>query len=101
MKRFFISLFSSFTMNHYEPHEIKLANEIAATLNDWDAVPLYCKYARMYQEPFLREKLAKVMSIPSEKIKRSRGALFTFLIERDNGHGGARRHGSYPGRLTC
>jgi len=68
----------------YDPSEIKLANEIAATLNDKDALPLYLKYTRMYQEEFLRKKLARVMSIPENKIRRSRGALFTFLVSQHN-----------------
>ena len=77
-------------MDNYEPHEIKLANEIAETLKDHDALPLYLKYVRKYQEPFLRKKLAKVMSIPESQIRRSRGALFTFLITQGNGPAGSR-----------
>ncbi len=76
-------------MDNYDPHEIKLANEIAETLKDRDALPLYLQYARKYQEDFLRKILARVMSIPDSKIRRSRGALFTFLVMQA-GNGGAR-----------
>lgn len=71
---------------NYQPHEIRLANEIAATLNDPEALPLYLTYTRKYQEPFLRKILARVMSIDESKIKRSRGALFTYLINQHAGN---------------
>lgn len=77
-------------MNNYDPQEIKLANELAETLNDRDAFQLYCSFARKYQESFLRRILAKVMSIPEIKIRRTRGALFTFLVNQGNNHEGAR-----------
>lgn len=74
----------------YAPEELKLANEIASTLDDWDAVPLFRMYARKYKEPFLRKKLEKVMSIPEKDIRKTRGALFTFLVNQAGGNGGAR-----------
>ena len=67
-------------MSPYDPYEIRLANEIADTLNDKDALQLYLQFTRKYKEAFLRKMLARVMSIPDNKIRRSRGALFTFLI---------------------
>jgi len=73
--------------NSYEPHEIKLANEIAETLQDRDALPLYLKYTRKYQESFLRRILLKVMSIEASKIRKTRGALFTYLVsQHENGN---------------
>ncbi len=77
-------------MTEYDPHEIKLANEIASTLKDWDALPLYLGYTRKYQESFLRRLLAKVMSIDENKIKRSRGALFTFLVNQQRNNDSTR-----------
>lgn len=77
-------------MNIYDPYEIKLANEIAETLNDRDALPLYLMFARKYQEAFLRKVLAKVMSIPESKIRKTRGALFTFLVNQGNTNGDSR-----------
>lgn len=78
-------------MQHYEPHEIRLANEIAETLKDRDALPLFLTYTRKYQESHLRRILVKVMSIPENSIRKSRGALFTFLI---NQHGSSNHTGS-------
>ena len=66
----------------YDPYEMKLANEIADTLGDRDALPLFLQYTKTFTEEFLRKKLQKVMSIPDSKIRKSRGALFTFLINQ-------------------
>jgi hypothetical protein len=60
--------------------EEKLAYEIASTLGDIDGLSFYENCTRKYSESHLRSVLTRVMSIPSEKIKRTRGALFTFLI---------------------
>jgi hypothetical protein len=71
-------------MHQYEPQEIRLANEIAETLKDRDSIALFLQFTRKYTESFLREKLEKVMSLDETKIRKSRGALFTFLV---NQHG--------------
>lgn len=77
-------------MTTYEPQEIRLANEIAITLKDPEALPLYLQYSRKYQEAFLRKILARVMGIEDSKIRRSRGALFTFLVNQAGNNGGSR-----------
>jgi len=62
------------------------AYEIAQALNDPDALPFYKDCVEKYNGQFLRDTLQKVMSIPSHKIRRTRGALFTFLVTH-NGKG--------------
>jgi hypothetical protein len=79
-------------MSEYEPHEIKLANEIANALKDRDAIPLYRQYARKYQEEFLQRKLAKAMSIEESKIRTNRAALFVFLVNQSENNNGGSRH---------
>ena len=71
----------------YDPYEIKLAHEIADTLKDRDSIMLHLQYVRRYQEAFLRKTLAKVMSIDESKIRRTRGALYTFLINQNATYG--------------
>lgn len=71
---------------NYQSYEITLANEIAKTLNDWEALPLYLEYTRQFQEPFLRKILNRVMSVEQTKIRKSRGALFTFLVNQHAAH---------------
>lgn len=76
--------------NNYDSHEIKLANEIAAILKDHDSIAMHLQYVRRYKEDFLRKTLTKVMSIDDSKIRRSRAALYTFLINQSGTHGNAR-----------
>jgi hypothetical protein len=75
---------SPYPITHMDYHDqVTLAHEIADTLNDKDAFPLYLSYARRYSEKYLRKMLSKAMSIPDKKIKRTRGALFTFLVQQN------------------
>lgn len=76
--------------SNYDSYEIKLANEIAAILKDQDSIAMHLQYVRKYKEEFLRKTLTKVMSIDESKIRRSRAALYTFLINQSGGHGNAR-----------
>ena len=71
---------------NYQPNEIKLANELAETLKDREALPFYLTLTRKYQEGHLRQILAKVMSIEETKIRKTRGALFTYLINQKYGN---------------
>lgn len=60
----------------------KLAQELADTLGDRDSLPFYRDQVFKYSEGFLRSKLKKVMSIPQDQIRKTRGALFTYLIQQ-------------------
>lgn len=71
----------------YSPKELQLALDIATALKDPHALSLYLGYAVAIPHEILQEILTKVLSIPEDKIKRSRGALFTHLIERYKEHG--------------
>lgn len=76
---------SSFHIHQYMEDKskvTKLAMELADTLNDHDAILLYVSFAEQYPEEKLREVLAKVMAIPRQKIKRTRGALFNYLMQQ-------------------
>ena len=73
----------------YDPYELKLAREIAYALNDADSLVLHLQYVRKYKEEHLRKTLQKVLSIEESKIKRSRAALYTFLISRGDQYGSA------------
>jgi hypothetical protein len=75
--------------DHYTPYEIKLANEIADSLQDRDSLAMHLKYVRKYKEEFLRRILQKVLSLDESKIRRSRAALYNFLINQGDKYGGA------------
>jgi hypothetical protein len=68
--------------NTFEPQEIRLANEIADQLNDRGSLQLFLNFSRKYREDHLRKILEKVMSIPERQIKKTRGALFTYLVHQ-------------------
>lgn len=73
----------------FTPYEIRLANEIADTLHDRDSIAMHLKYVRKYKEEFLRRILQKVLSLDETKIRKSRAALYTFLINQGDKYGGA------------
>jgi hypothetical protein len=62
--------------------ENKLALELADALNDMESLQAYVSFTQKYSEPFLRKTLAKVLSIPENKIRKTRGALFTYLVKQ-------------------
>lgn len=72
------------TESNAENYESKFAYELANVLNDHQSIQVYVKFTQKYKEEFLRKILLRVMSIPDNKIKRTRGALFTYLV---NQHG--------------
>jgi hypothetical protein len=63
----------------------RLAVELADALNDRDSIQAYMLLTERYSEDFLRKTLQKVLLIPKEKIRKTRGALFTFLVKQHNG----------------
>ncbi len=63
--------------------ENHLAYEIADALNDKDSLEFHLAITKKYKEEFLRKILQKVMSIPDHKIKRTRGALYTYLVNQN------------------
>ena len=54
-----------------------LALDLASALNDTRSLRLYLSYARRYPESILRRVLG-----PNEKIKKSRVALFSYLVKK-------------------
>ena len=61
----------------------ELAQELADRLGDPEGYRNYLKLARRYSETFLRSTLSQVLEIPAEKIRKNRGALFTWLALHD------------------
>jgi hypothetical protein len=74
-------------MTTFEPDEVQLANDLADALNDTNSIGLFLLFAKKYKEEFLRDILEKVMAMPDRHIKKTRGALFTFLVKQ---HGNAK-----------
>lgn len=57
-----------------------LARDIAEALGDHDHFSIYLSCAERYTESFLRRVLAETKLTPDRKIRKSRAALFNFLI---------------------
>jgi hypothetical protein len=70
--------------------EEKLANELADALNDNDSLTVHIAFAEKYSEAFLRKTLQRVLSLPQDKIRKTRGALFTYLVKQNGWKGSAR-----------
>ena len=66
---------------HKNKNEL-LANEIAEALNDLAGLPLYRSFANKYPTELLRGILEEVIAIPAHKIKKSKGALFNYLVQK-------------------
>src|SRR5579864_7447840 len=66
--------------DEYNEHEIKLAQEFAQALHDWDSIPYHLSNARKFNESFLRKQLETVLSIPQHKIRNSRAAYYVSLL---------------------
>ena len=63
--------------------EEKLAREIADALGDMDSLQAHLGFVQKYSESFLRKTLQKVLSIPEDDIRKTRGALFTYLVQQN------------------
>jgi hypothetical protein len=59
-----------------------LAFELAEALNDTGALTVYFAFVEKYPETLLREVLAITLAVPSHKIRKTRGALFTYLLQQ-------------------
>ena len=57
-----------------------LAHDLAEGLNDKSHLTIYLSYAKQYSESFLRRVLAETRMTPDRKIRKSRAALFNYLV---------------------
>ena len=59
----------------------QVAVKIATALNDYKNLALYRSYSKKYPASLLWKVLGEVEMVPPEKIKKSRGALFNYLVQ--------------------
>ena len=64
-----------------------LAHDLAEALNDPAHFTIYLSYAKQYSESFLRRVLAETKMTPDTKIRKSRSALFNYLVYHYAGQG--------------
>ncbi len=63
-----------------EPRHGLLAHDIADALGDHSHYTIYLSYTKQYSESFLRRVLAETRMTPDGKIRKSRAALFNYLV---------------------
>ena len=63
----------------------KLALEIAHKLKDMKSIEWHRKMVSMYSESYLREQLQNALTLPDEKVKVSRGAIYNKLVQSNGG----------------
>lgn len=77
---------NSFNLNNgnvrFSSKEESLACEIAYGLNDMANLKVYLFYCRKLPEDVISRVYQEVREKPMDKIKKSRGALFTYLIQK-------------------
>ena len=59
-----------------------LAKDLAEGLDDKANLGFYLSVSRRYPEDFLRKIYSQVKEIPLSKIKKSKGALFNYLVQK-------------------
>jgi hypothetical protein len=61
---------------------IQLAEVIAEEFADTENLAIYVRLCRSYPPEVIKRAHHAALSVPSEKVKRSRLALFTFLVKK-------------------
>jgi hypothetical protein len=73
--------------HEYTTEELRLAREIATTLSDLHSLQNHLKLVRRYSESHLRKILAIAMAYPDHKVRTTRAAIYTSLINRNSENG--------------
>jgi len=69
-------------MKKFDPKEVNLAFELAEKLHDRNSIAQYLNMCRKYKPTFLKDVLTEVLRTPQKNIRKSRGALFTYLVKK-------------------
>jgi len=71
-------------VKNFKPRSKKelLALDTAKALGDLKNLGLYLSYCRKYPEDLIRKTLGIVKELPIERIRKSRGALFNYLVQK-------------------
>jgi hypothetical protein len=59
----------------------QLAREVAVSLNEVHSLPAHRKLVANYSEAVIRRALKDALSYPSEKVLKSRGAIYTSRVK--------------------
>ena len=82
-KKKWSSKFRAFKKFQPRTKEELLAIDLATALDDYQGLSFYISLAKKYPERLLRRILEQVKEVPKEKIRKSRGALFNYLVQKN------------------
>lgn len=82
-KKKWSSKFRAFKEFQPRTKEELLAIDLATALDDYQGLSFYISLAKKYPERLLRRILEQVKEVPKEKIRKSRGALFNYLVQKN------------------
>lgn len=77
-------------MKEYHPDQMRVAHELANTLQDTKSLKYYLSLTRRLSERALKETLAEVMAKDEKEIWKSRAAYFVYLINHKYGNNNLR-----------
>ena len=81
--------------------EQRLAYQVAEGLDDVKNLRLYQSYCRRYPAEIILAAYVRAKEVSPDKIKKSRGALFNFLVQKYGGkNNNNRSHPGSPSRQT-
>jgi len=61
--------------------DVAIALEICQTFKDEKNLPLYLAYIKKYEMGIIKQAFKEAMKPPANKIKKTRGALFNYLVQ--------------------
>ena len=64
-----------------QTEEDKLAVQIATEFSDLTHLPVYVAFCRRYPQEVIKKAFETTQKYPIEKIKKSKGALFIYLVK--------------------
>jgi hypothetical protein len=59
-----------------------LAREVALALKDRQRLPMFRRLCARHNETLIRKVLSEVNTIPESKIRKSKAALFVYLLKK-------------------
>lgn len=60
----------------------ELALESAKGVGEEESLPIFRSFAERYPEGLLRRVYEQALKIPEEKIRKSKGAIFNYLLKK-------------------
>ena len=73
-------------MSNLAPANQSFAEEIARRLGDENSIALFQAVVRRYPEEIIRRAYEETLAYPAEKIRKSRGAIFIYLVKKYANH---------------